>query len=233
MVANTNFPAPLQVLALLGTVFTIVVLGALAMFGGMTKRSWTKLALGGIAIVLGAYILLLVAFSVFSKERLLKAGEEKYFCEIDCHIAYSVAEVKEVPLPGSTERLVLVTVKTRFDEKTISERRPKDVPLQPNPRVIELVDADGRTYGPSPQSRVLGTAEAASVPEQAERPFGDQLRPGESYLTTMVFRVPSAGRGLRLLMVSSDGPEEVLIGSELSFFHKKSYFEINASQIAR
>ena len=43
MVTNVNFPAPLQVLALLGTVFVIVVCGAAAMYGGLTKRKWTKL----------------------------------------------------------------------------------------------------------------------------------------------------------------------------------------------
>jgi hypothetical protein len=219
MVTNTNFPAPLQVLALLGTVFTIVVLGALAMYGGLTKRHWTKLALAGIGVVIGAYVLLLFAFSRFSKERVLKVGEEKHFCEIDCHIAYSVAEVKSVTLPGGGDPVLLVELRTRFDPTTISETRPRDAPLTPNPKTATLVDESGRTYP------AVNRSELQVVPKASDAPFGQSLRPGESYVSTFGYRIPGGSRGLRLLIATADGPEQILIGSELSFFHKKTYFE--------
>src|SRR4051794_3830002 len=95
MVTNVNFPAPLQVLALLGTVFVIVVCGAAAMYGALTKRKWTKLAPTTIAVVVGIYVLLLFSMSLASRERVLGLGEEKHFCEIDCHIAYAVVGIQE------------------------------------------------------------------------------------------------------------------------------------------
>jgi hypothetical protein len=221
MVTNTNFPAPLQVLALLGTVFAIVVLGALAMYGGLTKRSWTKLALSGIGVVIGAYILLLFVFSGLSKETVLKIGEEKHFCEIDCHIAYSVAGVRGATVSRGGEPVLVVELRTRFDPATISATRPRDAPLTPNPRTATLVDESGRTYP------AVNRSELQSVANSPDTFFGQSLRPGESYVSLFGYRIPSEARGLRLLIAAADGPENILIGSELSFFHKKTYFEIS------
>src|SRR5689334_15399330 len=107
MVTNVNFPAPLQVLALMGTVLVIVVCGAAAMYGGLTKRKWTKLALTTIAVVVGIYVILLFSMSLTSRERLLGLGEEKHFCEIDCHIANAVVGVQEHPGQGDTKSWVV------------------------------------------------------------------------------------------------------------------------------
>ena len=41
----------------------------------------------------GAYVVLLLGASLASLELVLDLGEPKYFCEIDCHIAYSVEYV--------------------------------------------------------------------------------------------------------------------------------------------
>src|SRR3954452_10356364 len=122
MVTNVNFPAPLQVLASLGTVLVIVVCGAAAMFGGLTNRRWTKLALTTIAVAVGIYVILLFSMSVASRERLLGLGEEKHFCEIDCHIAYAVVGVQEHVGEGDKKTWV-VKLRSRFDDTTISERR--------------------------------------------------------------------------------------------------------------
>lgn len=209
MVTNGNFPAALQVLALLGTALTIVVLGAAAMYGGIARRGWTRLALLGIAGVVGIYIVLLISFSVASGERVLKVGEEKYFCEMDCHLAYSVVEVGETDLENG--KLLLVKLKTRFDEATISPRRPKEAPLEPNPRLLTLIDAARREYSPA----------------RSEPMVAPTLRPGESYISVVEFPVPQETKGLKLLITSADGPERVLIGNERSFLHKKVYFQVH------
>jgi hypothetical protein len=52
-----------------------------------------KLTLAGL-ILLGGYGTALLAASAISREWSLPPGEEKYFCEIDCHLAYSVAGVE-------------------------------------------------------------------------------------------------------------------------------------------
>ena len=42
------------------------------------------------------YVPLLAGAAFFSRERTLRPGEWKYFCEVDCHIAYSVESVRTV-----------------------------------------------------------------------------------------------------------------------------------------
>jgi hypothetical protein len=215
MVTNVNFPAPLQVLALLGTVFVIVVCGAAAMYGGLTKRKWTKLALMTIVVVVGIYVILLFSMSLTSRERLLGQGEEKHFCEIDCHIAYAVVGVQEHVGEGDTKSW-LVNLRTRFDETTISERRPKDATLTPDPRKIMLLDESGREYKPERINLSV---------EQAHR-FGEALRPGEAYVNVLEFRVPAQLQRAKLLLIATDGPEAILIGSEASALHRRVYFSI-------
>ena len=93
---------------------------------------------------------MLLTASATSHEWSLAPGEEKYFCEIDCHLAYSVAGVEQMKTiaGGETKQtaagtLYLVTVRTRFDEHTISPHRG-DGPLFPSPREVKLVDDQGR-----------------------------------------------------------------------------------------
>jgi hypothetical protein len=103
-----------------------------------------------------------------------------------------------------------VTVRTRFDERTISARRPKDAPLRPNPRRVRLVDETGHAYAPM---EVQGTA------------LEEPLIPGQSYTTTFFFAV-SRQSGLRLLITSTDGPMVLLIGNEMSWGHKKTFLAL-------
>ncbi|HEU5403800.1 MAG TPA: hypothetical protein VFU86_20765, partial [Terriglobales bacterium] len=177
--------------------------------GFARKKTWTKNTFGILAGGVGLYFLFLAGFSVFSHQHNLPPGEEKYFCEIDCHLAYSIADVKWVG-EGPTRALAVI-VRTRFDEKTISARRPKDAPLIPNPRQVVLVDAHGASLAPS---SIAGT------------PFTTELIPGQSYLTTFTFRATQEFQGMRLLITSTDGPMALLIGNEMSWGHKKTYLKL-------
>ena len=209
MHVDGNFPAPLQVLAFLGWGTLAGVLVLVSLYGFARRKSWATKTAGVLVGGAGLYLLLLAGFSVFSREQILPRGQEKYFCEIDCHLAYSIADVKWVG-EGPT-RALAVTVRTRFDEKTTSARRPKDAPLMPNPRKVVLVDAAGNSLV------------AASV---AGTPLTTQLIPGQSYLTTFTFAATQALPGKRLLITSTDGPMVLLIGNEMSWGHKKAYFEL-------
>jgi len=72
----------------------------------------------------GVYVALLLIGSVTSRSRVLGPGQEKHICEIDCHLAYSVAAAKSESLAGGLVRHV-ITVRVRFDEETISPRRSR------------------------------------------------------------------------------------------------------------
>jgi hypothetical protein len=209
--SNMNFPAPVAAVGFLAAcVGTPLSLCALAMAAFVRKRQiahLTLLIVAGSALV---YFSLLLGFSLASRDRLLAQNQEKYFCEIDCHLAYSVLQVKADPSIALTR--YVVTLRTRFDETTISAHRPKDAPLTPSPRTVQLIDSRGSTYSPD-------SADGA--------PLTTPLIPGQSYTTELSFRVPSGANNLRLLITTSpQWPDYVVIGDENSWLHKKTYFAL-------
>jgi hypothetical protein len=138
---------------------------------------------------------------------MLSRGQEKYFCEIDCHLAYSVVDVKSQP-----EGRFVITLRTRFDETTTGPNRPKDAPLTPSPREVRLIDSAGREY--------------AAVATQGT-PLLTPLKPADSYTTQVEFNVPKDATGLRLLLnTNPQWPDHFVIGDENSWLHKKTYFAL-------
>jgi hypothetical protein len=211
MYSNMNFPAPLAVMGFLaaggGLVLALIAI-AVASFIGRPKVARIVLRLTAIAVV--TYFALLVGFSLASHERVLQKGEEKYFCEIDCHIAYSVQDVKINLNPNTPLHQYSITVHTRFDEKTISPTRGNG-PLTPNPRMARLVDSAGHEYSPT---------------DSEELSFLSELRPGESYNVQLTFAVPATAQDLKLIVASTDWPQSVLIGDENSWLHRRTYFAV-------
>jgi hypothetical protein len=174
-----------------------------------------------------AYAGLLLVFSLASTEQVLARGAEKHFCEIDCHLAYSIKDVRQTKTLGAQAQQVtangvfyIVTVKTRFDEQTISPTRG-NVPLTPNSRVATVLDADGREYQPSPAGQ-----RALELMEGAGMPFTTPLRPGESYTTDLVFDLPTDVRAPRLLIHEGETVTHFIIGHENSPLHKKTEFQL-------
>jgi hypothetical protein len=54
------------------------------------------------------YALVLIGVSLTSHEKTLAPGENKYFCEIDCHIAYSVVNFEEAKALGDESPRALI-----------------------------------------------------------------------------------------------------------------------------
>ena len=184
-----------------------------------------KLGIASVILIAG-YGTTLLATSLASREHILTAPEEKYFCEIDCHLAYSVAGVERTKILTASPQnapsagdFYVVSVRTRFDERTISPHRG-DSPLAPSPRLITIVDSQGREYPVSQQGQqalenLLGTRWT---------PLTKPLRPGESYVTQLVFDLPASAAGLKLLIASPTEPTwigRLMIGDEDSILHKK------------
>jgi hypothetical protein len=246
-----QFVAAFGVLAFLGTIAVTVVaiLGLTAakligetrlaqyfsrfagwLFGGR-GLAW-KIIVVAAPLILG-YSVALFGASFTSQESTLAPGSEKYFCEIDCHLAYSISEVKTAPAiaTGATAanaqgRFIILTVRTRFDETTISPNRG-DVPLMPWPRDITLLDGAGQSY-PISESGQHALASMGDAGVSMMQP----LRPGESYVSRLVFDVPPSVTNPRLLIASPTNPRwigAVLIGNEESVGHKKILLALGTS----
>lgn len=123
--------APLVVLTLLATGLLLALLGGVFLYAVLRRRralaAWT-FGLGAIGIL--TYGGLLVGLSLASEERTLAAGDWKYFCEVDCHLAYRVESVSTARTLGPADKpaaargtFYIVALKTWFDERTISSWR--------------------------------------------------------------------------------------------------------------
>jgi hypothetical protein len=220
--------APLVVLAFLG-LGAILALTALVFLGAavLRKVAWLPWIGGFAVLVVVLYAGVLLADSALSRERTLNRGEKKYFCEIDCHLAYSVEDVEVSDTVGPPDQAVrasgrwhVVRLKTWFDPGTISPRRG-DSPLTPNPRVAYVRDAMGRRYEHS-----VNAEEALAAMGRPNTPLTQPLRPGESYETLLAFDLPPDAHGARLYVGDDDPVAFVLIGHEQSPFHSKVWFRI-------
>jgi hypothetical protein len=213
--------APLVALAFLGAGFLFVVTAVSAGIAFAARRVRLARWLGGVALAVAVgYGVLLVGASLASRDRTLTPGERKYFCEIDCHIAYDV-----ISSEPAGDRGRAVTLRTWFDPKTIAPFRG-DGPLSPGPRTVYLLDDAGRRYDPSPDA----TADWQKAHGEST-PLGRELRPGESYTTTLVFDLPSDVRAVRLYVGDPPGGvEKALIGHENSPMHGKVYLALPAAR---
>ncbi len=209
--SNLNFPAPFAVIGFLaaaGGLFVALAAILILWFARKPKLVRRTAATAGCAALI--YFGLLLGFSAASRSRTLEIGQEKYFCEIDCHLAYSVLAVNTHPHGAAME--YVVTLQTRFDERTISSNRPKDAALMPSHREVRIVDRQGHEYAPVATD---GT------------PLMEAIRPAESFTTGFRFQVPKDATGLRLLVRTIPAwPDHVVIGDENSWLHKKTYFAL-------
>jgi len=226
---NFQGNAVLGVLAFLGFGFAefIAVVTALVLFARRRRRAALRV-LAGAVVGAGLYAAVLLAFSLTSRDQVAERGEEKYFCEVDCHLAYSVADATRSKSLGTASSRAtahglyrIVTLRVRFDPETTSLRRPKDMSLTPNPRFVRVVDASGAIYRPDQAGqRALETVEGTSIP------LTRSLQPGESYTTRLVFDLPEKAPDPRLLLTESDWITRLVIGHENSPFHRKTSFRL-------
>ncbi len=218
MYTNVNLAAPISVLAFLGTGFVLVV-ASIALTQSIIVRK-TNRAKTLLAVMLNvglAYLAATIIFSLVSRDQLLARGQEKHFCELDCHLAYSIADVAQDKTLGKGEsqarahdQFTIITIKTRFDETNSGPRRGDGL-LFPNGRLFTLFDDRGNRYLPA---------------AQAGTPVTKPLRPGETYTTDLAFDLPANAKPAVLLLVESAWETRLLIGHENSLLHGQTKFQI-------
>ncbi|MFQ5742490.1 MAG: hypothetical protein ACE5HV_02750 [Acidobacteriota bacterium] len=223
--------APFVALSFLGTGLLCFVAGVVVVYALVVgKHALAKLAAVVAVTVGGGYLAILLSFSFFSSEKVLRAGQMKYFCEVDCHLAYSVMDVSTAETLGSGVRqatasgtFYVVTLRTWFDERTTSVGRGNG-PLLPNARWLFVIDDRGRRFNTSLEGmEAIGNGATMG---RGSVPLTQSLRPGDSYQTTLVFDLPS-GAGIPLLYLGERHLVTLLIiGHENSPFHKKIFFAL-------
>jgi hypothetical protein len=223
MYTNGNFETHMAALCFLGTLglTLLLIIATVVLF--FTRRVWAKYSLLAITVLLGGYIAVLAFFSFASFDRTVARGDEKFYCGMDCHIAYSVQGVERTKTIGDTVangEFYVVTVRSHFDERTIAPWRG-DSPLNPDPPALTLVDASGHSYQVSEAGQ-----KAWDIAHPQQHSLSDGLRPGESYQTTWVFDAPADAASVRLFAGWNGFPSYVLIGDEASPKHAKTYFAL-------
>jgi hypothetical protein len=223
MYTNGNFEAHMAALCFLGTLGLTILLVIATVVLFLTRRNWVKYSLLAIAVLLGGYASILAFFSFASFDRTVKRGDEKFYCGMDCHIAYSVQGVERTKTIGdavATGEFYVITVRSHFDERTIAPWRGNSS-LRPDPPTLTLVDSTGRSYPVSEAGQ-----KAWEGTYGGQHSLSDGLRPSESYETAWVFDVPTNAASVRLLAGWDGFPSYVLIGDEASPKHAKTYFAL-------
>jgi len=223
--AETPRYAHFVALLFLGSMFLILVCALIAIVAAISKaRRVANLASAGAAIVAASYAALLFGVALTSSNTTLSPGDRKYFCEADCHIAYTIDSVRDAATLGSETkpisargRFLVVRLKTWFDQHSIAPFRGND-PLTPNPRGVSVMDNRGRYFFPVTQAAAALGADSAPL----NRPLG----PGESYFTTFVFDLPADSRDAKLLISDVDPITRLLVGHENSPLHGKIYLSL-------
>ncbi len=228
MNTNVNLLAPIGGLALVGTGFLLLV-AALILIQSLIvhRKGRAKIVLLAMVVIAAAYLAATLIFSLASHENVLARGEEKHFCEIDCHLPYSIVNTQLSKTLGNPPNqttaqgsYTVVTIKTRFDETTISPPRGNAL-LYPNRRVLKVIDERGNQYSPSIEAQQV--LDKTSTGYQR---FTTPLRPGESYLTQIVFDLPADAKVANLLINEGEWETHLVIGHENSPLHRKTRFQL-------
>ncbi|MCI0435233.1 MAG: hypothetical protein L0271_16570 [Gemmatimonadetes bacterium] len=224
--------APVMALAFLGTCGLLGLAGLAVIWSlgaGRVVRAVQIAGAGAVVVLLYGGAWLLGARS--SVDRALAPGERKYFCEMDCHLAYNVESVTRTRTLGDGDAAVVaegvfwvVTLRTWFDERTISSRRPRCMPLRPGPRRVRLVDAAGRMWST--------TLAGQRADRGSSVPLTQELRPGEWYETRLVFDVPADVESARLLLTDAFPLSALLIGHENVPGAGRIYFSLDVGRVA-
>jgi hypothetical protein len=218
MYKHVNLAAPWGAFALPGTA-SLSFLPPMVLIQSpiVRKHGRAKLVLLALLVIAGVYLTAMLIFSLASREHVLARGQEKYFCELDCHLAYSMVNITQAKTFGDTANqltaqrpFTIVTIKTRFDEKTTGPPRGNGL-LYPNGRTVFLIDQQGQRYVPV---------------SRAGTPLTNPVRAGESHTTEIAFELPANAQPASIL-INEDARETLfVIDHENSLLHKKTRFQV-------
>lgn len=207
------------VVLLMMTIGGLIVAAILLAVSYFAKMKWLRtFVLGGVAVWLTGYLILLFVASTFSQEKNLGLNEPKEFCGfyLDCHMHTAVSQVRKTRSIGDKTadgEFYIVTVKVFSNAKQAS--------LGLASVEAKVADEDRREY--------WRDAEAEQKLE-TQPPFDRRISPVESFEKQIVFDLPSDVKNPRLDIKEGSVVkrliEKVLIGDEDSLFHRRIRFNL-------
>ena len=205
------------------TIGGLILAAILLVFSFVTKMKWLRtFVLGGVAVWLSGYVILLFVGSIFSEEKTLALNEPKEFCGFyfDCHMHTAVSDVRKTKTIGdktANGEFYIVKVKVFSDAKQATLGL-----ISVNAKVV---DAQKRQYERDFE---------AEKKLDAQPPFDRQISPVESFEKEIVFDLPTNVNNPRLDIKEGFGVdhaiEAILIGDEDSILHKRMFFNLNTNR---
>ena len=208
------------ILAVVGSVCSLGVLVVL-----LVRRRWGRardtavLLLSGILL----YGVVLVSVALLSPQRVLFMQQNRCFDDW----CLAVERVIQQPTIGVGSDSVqaqgtfyLVTVRVSSQAKAVNQRA-LDVE-------VYLLDAANQRVDPSGAGQ-----QAFDATGKGGLPLSSELAPGESFLRTIVFDVPSNASHLALVVTHGQFPDLFVIGSEQSFLHQPTLMLLQSEGYTR
>ena len=210
----------LLMLMTIGGLIAVVVLLVVALF---TKKTWlTKFMLGGVAVWVVFYAVLLLGSSLSSKEKILALNEAKEYCGfyLDCHmhtVVESVRTAKQIGDKTAAGEFYIVKVKVFSDAKN------PNIPFRLLEPKAEATDSNRHQY--------TRDHSAEDQLPTAQVQLGQDIKGSQTVEKEIVFDITDKAEGLKLLITEGYGIdkyiEAILVGDEDSVFHKHTYFKIS------
>lgn len=210
------------VLLMLMTVGGLIVAVVLLVVSLITKKTWlTKFTLGGVAVWLVFYAVMLLGFSLTSTEKVLATNEAKEYCGfyLDCHMHTAVMGVRTAKQIGdktASGEFYIVKVKVFSDAK--------------NPAIaLHLIEPKARVVQPDGSKIERDMAAEARLPTAGVK-LDQDINNRQTIEKEIVFDIANASPGLKLLITEGYGIdktiERLLVGDEDSLFHAQTFFKL-------
>jgi hypothetical protein len=196
------------VLVFLGALATMVGGGGLLAYAA-TSRQWAfvRRVAAAMGIVLWLYLGSFAVFAWLGAGRSLAMSEEKFFCAVDCDLAFSVLALAKQPVAADGTRVWQVTIRARSAAARATQR--------PAGARVFVRDVDGRTYAADPAA----TRSFDPGVDPAD-PFAFDLGPGEARVVHLAFRLPASIPWPELVVTEGGWPGRLVPGDENAPLHR-------------
>ncbi|GCE28996.1 hypothetical protein KDA_44800 [Dictyobacter alpinus] len=202
----------LLILTVLGSIVAIFTSGYF-----LLRRRWQRARriLLVLAISLVLYTLVLLSVALLSPQRILAMHQNRCFDDWCISVERSIKQPSIGTTTTAHGTFYLVTVRVSSQARGITQRATD--------AQVYLLDAGGQRYDPDSNGQ-----QALDATRQSGPPLDTRLAPSGSFTHIVVFDLPKSASALSLVVTHGLFPEILIIGSEQSFLHKPTIFQLQS-----